>query len=73
MALAANRGSRSELEIEAEALAAELRALPEQLRTLVDLHDQRCAALAYRFATTQDVIFLGRGINYPIALEGALS
>jgi glucosamine--fructose-6-phosphate aminotransferase (isomerizing) len=28
--------------------------------------------LAYRFATTQDVIFLGRGINYPIALEGAL-
>ena len=29
-------------------------------------------ALAHRFADTQDVIFLGRGINYPIALEGAL-
>ena len=70
MAFAANRGSRSALEI--EALADELRSLPEQLRTLVALHDQRCAALAYRFATTQDVIFLGRGINYPIALEGAL-
>ena len=69
MALAANRGSRSELEIEAEALAAELRALPEQLRTLVDLHDQRWLN---RFATTQDVISLGRGINYPIVLEGAL-
>ena len=28
--------------------------------------------MASRFADTQDVIFLGRGINYPIALEGAL-
>jgi glucosamine--fructose-6-phosphate aminotransferase (isomerizing) len=28
--------------------------------------------MAHRFAETQDVIFLGRGINYPIALEGAL-
>ena len=70
MAFAANRGSRSASEI--EALGDELRALPEHLRTLVALHDQRCASLAYRFATTQDVIFLGRGINYPIALEGAL-
>ena len=70
MAFAANRRSRSASEI--EALADELRALPEHLRGLVDLHDHRCAALAYRFATTQDVIFLGRGINYPIALEGAL-
>ena len=55
-----------------KALADELRGLPQQLRQLVDLHDQRSEALAPRFADTQDVIFLGRGINYPIALEGAL-
>ena len=53
-------------------LAAQLRQLPEQLRALVADHDSRCEALAHRFADTQDVIFLGRGINYPIALEGAL-
>ena len=53
-------------------LAAQLRQLPDQLRALVEDHDQRCEALAHRFADTQDVIFLGRGINYPIALEGAL-
>ena len=35
-------------------------------------HDKGSEALAHRFAETQDVIFLGRGINYPIALEGAL-
>jgi len=54
------------------ALAQQLRQLPQQLRALVDDHDRRCEALAHRFAETQDVIFLGRGINYPIALEGAL-
>ena len=53
-------------------LAAGLRQLPEQLRQLVEAHDQRCEQLAHLFADTQDVIFLGRGINYPIALEGAL-
>ena len=70
MAFAARRGSRPTAEI--NALADELRGLPQQLRQLVELHDKRSAALAHRFADTQDVIFLGRGINYPIALEGAL-
>jgi glucosamine--fructose-6-phosphate aminotransferase (isomerizing) len=53
-------------------LAAALRQLPQQLRALVDDHDRRCEQLAHQFADTQDVIFLGRGINFPIALEGAL-
>ena len=60
--------SREEL----KALVAQLRQLPKQLEALVADHDQRCASLAHRFEGTQDVIFLGRGINYPIALEGAL-
>ena len=70
IAFAARRNSRSDDEI--AALVQELRRLPDQLQGLVDLHDERCAAFAHRFAETQDVIFLGRGINYPIALEGAL-
>ena len=55
------------------ALVQELRQLPDQLRALVDDHDQRSAELAHRFAETQDVIFLGRGINYPIASGRARS
>ena len=54
------------------ALAGQLRSLPEVMRQVVDDHDQRCAEVAHLFADTQDVIFLGRGINYPIAMEGAL-
>jgi glucosamine--fructose-6-phosphate aminotransferase (isomerizing) len=53
-------------------LALALRLIPAQLKQLVSDHDQRCEQLAHLFADTQDVIFLGRGINYPIALEGAL-
>lgn len=55
-----------------KALAAQLRAIPQQLEQLVADCDHRCAELAHQFEGTQDVIFLGRGINYPIALEGAL-
>jgi len=70
LAFAARRQSRSEADI--AGLIQELRGLPEQLASMVELHDQRAEAMAHRFADTQDVIFLGRGINYPIALEGAL-
>lgn len=70
LAFAARRGSRPVAEI--TALVKELRQLPTQLRQLVDQHDRGSESLAHRFAETQDVIFLGRGINYPIALEGAL-
>ncbi len=70
VAFAARREHRSQAEI--STMLEELRELPEQLERLVEHHDKSSEALAPRFADTQDVIFLGRGINYPIALEGAL-
>ena len=70
LAFAGQRRSRSQEDI--QSLVDALRDLPQQLQDLVHLHDQRSEQLAHRFADTQDVIFLGRGINYPIALEGAL-
>ena len=68
--LAELRAARSRDQL--HALVAELRALPAQLQTLIDRLDLRCAELAHAFADTRTVIYLGRGINYPIALEGAL-
>ena len=49
-----------------------LRLIPEQLTDLIKRHDSLCQEIAHLFVETKDVIFLGRGINYPIALEGAL-
>ena len=34
--------------------------------------DEKFAAIAQELAKAQDVLFLGRGLSYPIALEGAL-
>ena len=72
LAFAERRVGRGPNREQLKVLVVGLRAMPQQLRQLVEDHDRRCAELAHRFESTQDVIFLGRGINYPIALEGAL-
>jgi len=53
-------------------LINELIKLPPLLENLLDQHNQSSEKLAHDFFNIKDVIFLGRGINYPIALEGAL-
>ncbi len=68
--IAARRKSRSRTEI--RNLCRELKAIPSQIKDLIKNHNQMAESLAHRFADTEDVVFLGRGINYPIALEGAL-
>lgn len=49
-----------------------LRQLPAQLETVLESQERYIEEFAHNFAETQDFIFLGRGINFPIALEGAL-
>ena len=49
----------------------ELTRIPAKLETILS-HDQACDELAKRYQKVHDFLFLGRGIHYPIALEGAL-
>tara|TARA_Y100001968_G_scaffold226184_1_gene208963 strand:- start:1898 stop:3799 length:1902 start_codon:yes stop_codon:yes gene_type:complete len=70
IAFAVRKETRSHDEI--KALIQELRNIPNQIRNLLTTHNQIAESLAPRFSETRDVIFIGRGINYPIALEGAL-
>ena len=49
-----------------------LRQLPAQIEIILESQERYIEELAHDFAETQDFIFLGRGINFPIALEGAL-
>ena len=51
--------------------AEELTLIPGKLENILT-HDEKCEELAKRFQRAQDFLFLGRGIHYPIALEGAL-
>src|SRR5262249_13972183 len=50
----------------------ELLKIPGKLEALLS-RDQELEDLARTYSKSQDFLFLGRGIHYPIALEGALN
>jgi glucosamine--fructose-6-phosphate aminotransferase (isomerizing) len=53
-------------------LVDELSKLPGKVEDVLRAVDDQCYQLAKVFHTANDFLFLGRGIHYPIALEGAL-
>ena len=69
LALAQTRGHLTEAQ-EAEHLKA-LRHLPVAVQAVLALEPQ-VIAWAEEFARKENALFLGRGLHYPIALEGAL-
>jgi glucosamine--fructose-6-phosphate aminotransferase (isomerizing) len=53
-------------------LVTELSKVPGKIEEILRSVDDQCCQLAKSFSTARDFLFLGRGIHYPIALEGAL-
>ena len=71
LAIAMGR-ARGALDSKAEArLSAALTEVPSRAAEVLN-HDQRLRALAEDVMEARDVLYLGRGSGYPIALEGAL-
>ncbi|KPQ34570.1 MAG: glutamine--fructose-6-phosphate transaminase (isomerizing) [Phormidium sp.] len=68
--LSYRRGTLSESRI--EEILTGLRQLPGEIESVLESQERYIEELAHEFGETQDFIFLGRGINFPIALEGAL-
>jgi len=68
--LAQTRGAISD----AESLhyVTELSRIPAKIEEVLRSVDDQCDLLAKEFQHARDFLFLGRGIHYPIALEGAL-
>jgi glucosamine--fructose-6-phosphate aminotransferase (isomerizing) len=56
---------------EARRLMQELTNIPQKMEAILR-RDSQCKELAHQFFRTTDFLYLGRGIHYPIALEGAL-
>ncbi|WP_263729653.1 glutamine--fructose-6-phosphate transaminase (isomerizing) [Cellulomonas sp. SG140] len=52
-------------------ILAELRAMPDKIQQVLDRAD-RVRQVARWMADTQSVLFLGRHVGFPVALEGAL-
>ena len=71
VAISAGR-AREQISRDAEIrLVRALTELPRLMSTTLQL-DERIAELSRDMAKASDVIYLGRGVHYPIALEGAL-
>ena len=56
---------------EEEAIVGHLQEAPAALNAALN-HDEEIAAMAHLVAPAHDVLYLGRGAEYPMALEGAL-
>jgi glutamine---fructose-6-phosphate transaminase (isomerizing) len=69
LALAQARGTKYPDEVERE--YRELESMPDLVARVIS-EIKPVAALAYRFAQASTILFLGRHVGYPVALEGAL-
>ena len=54
------------------ALIEELSRIPAKIEEVLRSRSAQCEQLAASFSTARDFLYLGRGIHFPIALEGAL-
>jgi len=59
-------------EQEDRTLLEELTLLPGKVEEILRTAESECEKLARIYSSAGDFLFLGRGIHYPIALEGAL-
>ena len=69
VALARKKGSISESR--EKQLTSALRELPSRIADLLN-HAEKIQLMAHEISEARDVLYLGRGATYPIALEGAL-
>ncbi|WP_202320730.1 glutamine--fructose-6-phosphate transaminase (isomerizing) [Archaeoglobus neptunius] len=56
---------------ELEEILDQLRLMPQKIRQILDREDE-ILSLARRYAGYENIMYVGRGIGYPVALEGAL-
>jgi len=50
----------------------ELSRIPSKIEEVLRARSAECEQLAKEFSTARDFLYLGRGVHFPIALEGAL-
>jgi glutamine---fructose-6-phosphate transaminase (isomerizing) len=70
MHLAQKRGTLNETD--SKALMDALNYVPGKVEEILQTRAIQCEQLALPYSTARDFLYLGRGIHFPIALEGAL-
>ena len=57
--------------VDGKAIAEELLTLPDKIQAILNLND-KIEKIAEEFKDANNFLYLGRGYNFPVALEGAL-
>lgn len=57
--------------VEGKQVLKELQSLPEKIKTILELNSE-IEKIAEHFVDAKNFLYLGRGYNFPVALEGAL-
>jgi glutamine---fructose-6-phosphate transaminase (isomerizing) len=57
--------------VDGKAIAEELLTLPDKIQAILNLND-KIEKIAEEFKDASNFLYLGRGYNFPVALEGAL-
>jgi glucosamine--fructose-6-phosphate aminotransferase (isomerizing) len=70
MHLGQTRGTLSETD--SRAMADALNLVPGKIEEILRTRARQCEQLALPYSAARDFLYLGRGIHFPIALEGAL-
>lgn len=71
MAMKIGKAKGTLAEAEYNRLLGELALIPEKVKTTLATHEA-IKEVAKHYADARDFLFLGRGYNFPVALEGAL-
>lgn len=71
MAIKIGREKKTITEAEYDRYLAELALIPSKVKTVLETHES-IKEVAKHYADARDFLFLGRGYNFPVALEGAL-
>ncbi|MEN9702721.1 MAG: hypothetical protein RLZZ209_146 [Bacteroidota bacterium] len=71
MAIKIGREKKTITETEYNRYLAELALIPEKVKAVLETHES-IKEVAKHYADARDFLFLGRGYNFPVALEGAL-
>lgn len=58
-------------QVDGKSIAEELLKIPEKIEAILKLND-KIEAIAEEFKDAENFLYLGRGYNFPVALEGAL-
>ena len=69
MMIGKNNGTISDKDL--KTIAAELKTLPDKMRQIINKKNDY-KFIAEEFKNSKNFLYLGRGLNFPVALEGAL-